>query len=50
MNELVQKTKEHKIFNKLEEKHSEKFLFEQSKQELGFIDELATQKFVRRKK
>ena len=50
MNELIQKTKEHKIFNKLEEKHSEKFLFEQNKQELGFIDELATQKFVRRKK
>jgi len=50
MKELVQKTKEHKIFNKLEEKYSEVFQQVQNKLELGFIDELATQKFVRRDK
>lgn len=50
MSELVQKSKEHKIFNKLEEKHIENFYKEQDHLELGFIDELATQKFVRRKK
>lgn len=50
MNELVQKSKEHKIFNKLEEKHFMNFHREQEDLELSFIDELATQKFVRRKK
>lgn len=50
MNELIQKSKEHKIFNKLEEKYSEEFALEQNHLELAFIDELATQKFVRRDK
>lgn len=50
MNELVQKSKEHKIFNKLEEQHFMTFNREQEHLELSFIDELATQKFVRRKK
>ena len=50
MKELVQKSKEHKIFNKLEEKHYDTFHKEQEHLEMGFIDELATQKYVRRKK
>ncbi len=50
MVELIQKTKEHKIFNKLEEKYIEDFRQVQNNLELGVIDELATQKFVRRNK
>lgn len=47
MEELVEKTKEHKTFDKLEEKHLEKHLKEQNKIEMGQIDEFATQKYVR---
>ncbi len=48
--ELVKKTQEHKIFNSLKEKHYESYLLEQNKSEMVFMDELATQNFVRVKK
>jgi len=48
--ELVQKTKEHKIFESLEDTYRENFNFEQNKIELGQIDEIATQKFIRQNK
>ena len=47
--ELIQKSKEHKIFNTLEEIYHENFDKEQNKLEMAGIDELATQKFVRKK-
>ena len=50
MSELVQKSKEHKIFETLEENDSEDFNNEQNRLEMRFIDELATQKFVRQNK
>ncbi len=50
MTELVQKSKEHKIFDKLEEKYNEDFQKVQNNLEMGLTDELATQKFVRRNK
>ncbi len=48
--ELIQKSKEHKMFNALEEVHLEKFIEEQNKNEMLFIDEIATQKFNRENK
>ncbi len=48
--ELIQKSKEHKIFDALKENHFEKFTQEQNKSEMLFIDEIATQKFNRVKK
>lgn len=48
--ELIQKSKEHKIFDALKENHYEKFMQEQNKSEMLFIDEIATQKFNRVKK
>ncbi len=45
--ELIQKSKEHKMFDALEETHLEKFMQEQNKNEMLFIDEIATQKFNR---
>ncbi len=48
--ELIQKSKEHKMFDALEETHYEKFIQEQNKNEMLFIDEIATQKFNREKK
>ncbi len=50
LNELVQKSKEHKIFNSLEETYHENFDKEQNRAELKFIDELATQKYIRQEK
>ena len=50
LEELVQKSKEHKIFDSLEENYHDNFNKEQSQQELKFIDELATQKFIRQAK
>ncbi len=50
LNELVQKSKEHKIFDSLEESYHDDFNREQNRAELKFIDELATQKFIRQTK
>jgi flagellar export protein FliJ len=48
--ELIQKSKEHKIFDSLEEVYHENFKKEENRTELKFIDELATQKFIRQTK
>jgi flagellar export protein FliJ len=48
--ELIQKSKEHKIFDSLEEIYHENFKKEENRTELKFIDELATQKFIRQTK
>lgn len=48
--ELVQKSKEHSMFDKIEEKHFDKFNKEQNKLDLKNIDEIAIQKFARVKK
>jgi flagellar export protein FliJ len=48
--ELFQKRKEHKIFDSLEDVHFENFRKEENRLESKFIDELATQKFVRQSK
>lgn len=48
--ELIQKSKEHKIFDLLEEIYHENFKKEENRTELKFIDELATQKFIRQTK
>lgn len=45
--ELAQKTKEHKIFEYLEERHYEEFLIDQNQIEQKEIDEIATKKFAR---
>ena len=50
LNELIQKSKEHKIFNSLEESYHENFNNEQNRAELKFINELAIQKFIRQMK
>ncbi|MCU7491409.1 MAG: flagellar export protein FliJ [Bacteroidota bacterium] len=47
MLELEQKTKEHKIFETLEEKHYEDFLLVQNQIEQKEIDEIASKKFAR---
>ncbi|MGE5431787.1 MAG: flagellar export protein FliJ [Syntrophomonadaceae bacterium] len=47
MLELEQKTKEHKIFETLEEKHYEDFLLAQNQLEQKEIDEIASKKFAR---
>lgn len=50
LKELIEKSKEHKIFETLEETYHENFISEQNHLELKFIDELATQKYVRQTK
>ncbi len=50
LKELIQKSKEHKIFDSLEETYLENFKDEQNHLDIKFIDELATQKFVRQTK
>jgi flagellar FliJ protein len=50
LEELIIKSKEHKVFNKLEEKQKENFYLEQNKVESINIDEIAVQKFARRDK
>lgn len=50
MDELVEKKKENKILCKLEENMQIEFDKEQNKIDLKKFDEIATQKFVRRKK
>lgn len=47
MLELQQKTKEHKIFEALEEKHYEDFQLVQNQIEQKEIDEIASKKFAR---
>ena len=47
MLELEQKTKEHKIFETLEEKHLEDFQLIQNQLEQKEIDEIASKKFAR---
>lgn len=50
MEELVQKSKEHSIFETLEDNYIEDFKNEQNRLEMRFADELASQKFVRQNK
>ncbi len=50
MSELIQKSKEHTIFETLEDNYSENFRNEQNHLDMQVIDELATQKFVRQNK
>jgi flagellar FliJ protein len=44
---LTQRSKEHKIFETLEEKHYENFLFEENKNEQIQIDDIAVKRYVR---
>ena len=48
--ELVEKSKETKMFNKLEIKHYNEFIKEQNKLEQVELDDIATKKFVRSNK
>lgn len=48
LGELVERSKELKIFETLKEKHYEQHLFEQKKSELIMLDELAIQKSGRK--
>ncbi len=50
ISELIQKSKEHKIFDSLEETLHENYNHEEKHKEKLFVDELATQKFIRQKK
>ncbi len=50
MEELLQKSKEHTIFETLEDNYEEDFRNEQNRLEMRFADELASQKFVRQNK
>ena len=47
--ELIEKTKEKKIFIKLEEKHLENFNKEEKLVEAKMVDEIATQGYIRGK-
>jgi len=47
--ELEKKSKEHKIFDKLEDNMRERFNIEQNRLDNGKIDEIAVQKFARSK-
>jgi len=49
LNQLVQKNKEIKIFDSLKEKYNQDFISEQNKIEQKETDELANQKFIRKK-
>lgn len=50
MQDLIQKSKEHKIFDALDDNEKEKFLLEQNKIEALDIDEIAISKFIRKSK
>lgn len=50
MQDLVQKSKEHKIFDTLDDNEKEKFILEQNKIEAIDIDEIAISKFIRKAK
>ena len=49
MNELIEKTKENKIFKTLEEAHLEDFKHEENLKDESKLNEIATQKFIRDK-
>ncbi len=49
MKELIEKSKENKIFQTLEEAHLENFKHEENLKDEGKINEIATQKFIRNK-
>lgn len=48
--QLVDHHKDHKVFERLKEKHREEFHKEQDKQEMKSIDEMANRKFNRKEK
>ncbi|MCZ7603281.1 MAG: flagellar export protein FliJ [Melioribacteraceae bacterium] len=48
--QLVEHHKDHKVFERLKEKHLDEFTKEQTKLEMKFIDEIANQKFNRKEK
>ncbi len=48
LEELVTKSKEHKIFKKLEEKTKEEFFYTQNKSQQHQLDDISIQKFVRK--
>lgn len=50
INELVQKSKEHKIFDSLEDVYREQFYEEEKRLEMIQVNETATQRFAREKK
>jgi len=50
ISELLQKSKEHKIFDKIEEKHLQRFNFDLNKTEMKKVDEIAVRKFVNSQK
>jgi flagellar export protein FliJ len=46
LEELVQKSKEQKIFSTLEEIHYEEYIKEQNKEEMHSLDEIATSRYI----
>jgi flagellar export protein FliJ len=50
MEDLIQKSKEHKIFDTLDDNQKERHILEQNKIESGDIDEIAIGKFIRKSK
>jgi len=50
INELIQKSKEHKIFDSLEDVYRDQFNEEEKRLEMVQVNETATQRFVREKK
>ena len=50
LQDLIQKSKEHKIFNTLDDNQKERFLLDQNKLESIDIDEIAISKFIRKAK
>ncbi len=49
VNELVERSKENKIFQTLEENHFENFKYEENLKDESKINEIATQKYIRNK-
>lgn len=49
LNELIEKSKEHKIFQTLEDTHLENFKYNENLKDESNINEIATQKFIRDK-
>ena len=50
IDELLQKSKEHKMFDKIEEKHFARFNFDLNKSEIKKVDEIAVRKFAANQK
>lgn len=50
IDELLQKSKEHKMFDKIEEKHLQRFNFDLNKTEMKKVDEIAVRKFANSQK